>query len=46
MSAQDPIHADVKYDDGVWTVSGYDRPKEVIEKTLLAAKFPYQWGVY
>lgn len=46
MSAQDPIHADVKYDDGVWTVSGYDRPKEVIEKTLLSAKFPYQWGVY
>ena len=46
MSAQDPIHADVKYDDGVWTVSGYDRPKEEIEKTLLKAKFPYQWGVY
>ena len=46
MSAQDPIHADVKYDDGIWTVSGYDRPKEEIEKTLLKAKFPYQWGVY
>ena len=46
MSAQDPIHADVKYDDGTWTVSGYDRPKEEIEKTLLKAKFPYQWGVY
>ena len=46
MSAQDPIHADVEYDDGVWTVSGYDRPKEEIEKTLIKAKFPYQWGVY
>lgn len=46
MSAQDPIHADIKYDDGTWTVSGYDRPKEEIEKTLLKAKFPYQWGVY
>ena len=46
MSAQDPIHADVKYDDGIWTVSGYNRPKEEIEKTLLKAKFPYQWGVY
>ena len=46
MSAQDPIHADIKYDDGIWTVSGYDRPKEEIEKTLLKAKFPYQWGVY
>ena len=46
MSAQDPIHSDIKYNDGVWTVSGYDRPKEVIEKTLLSAKFPYQWGVY
>ena len=46
MSAQDPIHADVQYDDGIWTVSGYNRPKEVIEKTLLKAKFPYQWGVY
>ena len=46
MSAQDPIHSDVKYDDGVWTVSGYNRPKEEIEKVLLKAKFPYQWGVY
>lgn len=46
MSAQDPIHSDIQYDDGVWTVSGYNRPKEVIEKTLLKAKFPYQWGVY
>ena len=46
MSAQDPIHADVKYDDGAWSVSGYNRPKEEIEKTLLKAKFPYQWGVY
>lgn len=46
MSAQDPIHSDIKYNDGEWIVSGYDRPKEVIEKTLLKAKFPYQWGVY
>lgn len=46
MSAQDPIHADIRYDDGIWSVSGYNRPKDEIEKTLLKAKFPYQWGVY
>lgn len=46
MSAQDPIHSDIKYNDGVWTVSGYDRPAEEINKVLMKAKFPYQWGVY
>lgn len=46
MSAQDPIHADVRYDNGIWTVSGYDRPVDELNKTLLKAKFPYQWGVY
>ena len=46
MCAQDPIHADIRYDDGKWTVSGYNRPAEEIEKILLSAKFPYQWGVY
>ena len=46
MCAQDPIHADIRYNDGIWTVSGYNRPAEEIEKILLSAKFPYQWGVY
>lgn len=46
MSAQDPIHADVRYDDGVWTVSGYNRSEEEINDVLMKAKFPYQWGVY
>ena len=46
MSAQDPIHSDIDFDGQKWTIAGYNRTKEQIEKTLLKAKFPYQWGVY
>ena len=45
MSAQDPIHAEILYDDGVYSRSSYDTLADV-EKTLKKAKFPYQWGVY
>lgn len=46
MSAQDPIHADIDFNGETWTIAGYNRDKEVINKILLKAKFPYQWGVY
>lgn len=47
MSATDPIHQDVEYLDGEWTVSDYDSkaPDEIL-KVLKNASFPYQWGVY
>ena len=44
MSAQDPIHADIKYEDGLYIRSDYDSVE--IEKVLKSAKFPYSWGVY
>lgn len=45
MSAQDPIHAEILYNDGEYTRSSYDTLEDV-EKTLKKAKYPYQWGVY
>lgn len=44
MSAQDPIHADIKYEDGLYIRSDYDSVE--VEKVLKSAKFPYSWGVY
>jgi len=46
MSCQDPIHAEILYDDGKYTNRNlYDYPEEA-EKALRNANFPYQWGVY
>ena len=44
MSAQDPIHADILYNDGEYSRSSYDTVD--VAKVLQKAKFPYQWGVY
>ena len=44
MSAQDPIHADIRYEDGLYIRSDYDSIE--VEKVLKSAKFPYSWGVY
>ena len=47
MSATDPVHQDVKYDNGDWQVSSYeDFTQEELLKLLKNAAFPYQWGVY
>ena len=44
MSAQDPIHAEILYNDGEYERSSYDSVD--VAKVLGKAKFPYQWGVY
>lgn len=44
MSAQDPIHAEILYNDGEYTRSDYDSVN--VDKVLHQAKFPYSWGVY
>ena len=44
MSAQDPIHAKIIYNDGEYTRSDYTTGDA--DKVLGKAKFPYQWGVY
>ena len=44
MSAQDPIHAEILYNDGEYARSDYNTGDA--EKVLKKAKFPYQWGVY
>lgn len=44
MSAQDPVHQNITYNNGLYTRSDYAN-----EETLQAiqkAPFPYQWGVY
>lgn len=47
MSATDPVHQDVKYDNGDWQVSSYeDFTQDELLKLLKNAAFPYQWGVY
>lgn len=47
MSATDPVHQDVKYNNGEWQVSSYeDFTHEELLKLLKNAAFPYQWGVY
>lgn len=44
MSAQDPIHAEILYNDGEYERSTYESIDAA--KVLGKAKFPYQWGVY
>ena len=44
MSAQDPIHAEILYNNGEYTRSDYETVNA--EKVLRKAKFPYSWGVY
>ena len=47
MSATDPVHQDVRYENGDWQVSSYeDFTQEELLKLLKNAAFPYQWGVY
>lgn len=47
MSFTDPIHQDVEYNNGDWTISDYDsKTKEDIQKVLKNAPFPYQWGCW
>ena len=47
MSATDPIHQEIKYNDGDYLRSSYESmTAEEIEKALKSAAFPYQWGVY
>ena len=47
MSATDPIHQEIKYNNGDYIRSGYESmTAEEIEKSLKGAAFPYQWGVY
>lgn len=48
MSCQDPLHAAILYDDGDYNVKDLNRPGFETErdKSLSAAAFPYQWGVY
>lgn len=47
MSATDPVHQDIYYQDGNYKVSSYEdfTPDELL-KLLKNAAFPYQWGVY
>lgn len=47
MSATDPIHQEVLYKGGDYSRSSYDSmTPEEIQKALMGAAFPYQWGVY
>lgn len=47
MSATDPIHQNIIYNDNTFYQTGYDDfTKEEILKLLKDAAFPYQWGVY
>lgn len=47
MSATDPIHQEILYNDGEYTRSSYETMTEdEIHKALKNASFPYQWGVY
>ena len=47
MSATDPIHQEITYNDGNYARSSYDTmTEEEKQKALKTAPFPYQWGVY
>ena len=47
MSATDPVHQDIYYQDGNYKVSSYeDFTQDELLKLLKNAAFPYQWGVY
>ena len=47
MSATDPVHQEILYEDGNYKISSYEdfTPDELL-KILKNASFPYQWGVY
>ena len=46
MSATDPVHQDIYYQDGDYQVSGYESyTQDELLKLLKNAAFPYQWGV-
>lgn len=44
MSAQDPVHQRVEYNNGEYITSDYNSAD--VAETLAKANFPYQWGVY
>ena len=47
MSATDPVHQDIYYQNGNYKISGYeDFSQDELLKLLKNASFPYQWGVY
>lgn len=47
MSATDPVHQDIYYNDGDYKVSSYENfTQDELLKLLKNASFPYQWGVY
>lgn len=47
MSATDPIHQKISYNDGKYLRSCYNTMTEEDKlKALKSAPFPYQWGVY
>lgn len=47
MSATDPVHQDIHYQDMMYKVSTYeDFTQDELLKLLKNASFPYQWGVY
>lgn len=47
MSATDPIHQEILYNNGNYTRSSYDSmTDDEKRKALKNAPFPYQWGVY
>lgn len=47
MSATDPVHQEIVYNGGEYTVSSYDDyTDDELAKLLKNAPFPYQWGVY
>lgn len=47
MSATDPVHQDIYYQDMMYKVSTYeDFTQDELLKLLKNASFPYQWGVY
>lgn len=48
MSVQDPLHAEILYDDGEYNVNDLNKEgnEDRRDKALASAAFPYQWGVY
>ena len=47
MSATSPIHQEVLYNAGQYKRRTYEgMTEEEIDKALMSAPFPYQWGVY
>lgn len=44
MSAQDPVHQEILFNHGQYTISDYESIN--VAEVLGRAHFPYQWGVY